>query len=89
MSKLDELIRELCPKGVENKKLGDIATISRGGNFQKKNHELLFETQYSIYYFYNFHKRCPKLVFVFVLLKGYAPVINKRKERSVHCINPK
>ena len=36
MSKLDELIRELCPKGVENKKLGDIATISRGGNFQKK-----------------------------------------------------
>ena len=35
MSKLDELIRELCPNGVENKKLGDIATISRGGNFQK------------------------------------------------------
>lgn len=39
MSKLDELIRELCPNGVENKKLGDIATISRGGNFQKKNFE--------------------------------------------------
>lgn len=39
MSKLDELIRELCPNGVENKKLGDIATISRGGNFQKKDFE--------------------------------------------------
>ena len=37
MSKLDELIRELCPDGVEYKKLGDIATISRGGNFQKKD----------------------------------------------------
>ena len=36
MSKLDELIRELCPDGVEYKKLGDIATISRGGNIQKK-----------------------------------------------------
>ena len=36
MSKLDELIRELCPNGVENKKLGDIATISRGGNFQNR-----------------------------------------------------
>ena len=37
MSKLDELIRELCPNGVEYKKLGEIATISRGGNFQKKD----------------------------------------------------
>lgn len=37
MSKLDELIRELCPDGVEYKKLGEIATISRGGNFQKKD----------------------------------------------------
>ena len=37
MSKLDELLRELCPDGVEYKKLGDIATISRGGNFQKKD----------------------------------------------------
>lgn len=36
MSKLDELLRELCPDGVEYKKLGEIATISRGGNFQKK-----------------------------------------------------
>lgn len=37
MSRLDELIQELCPNGVEHKRLGDIATISRGGNFQKKN----------------------------------------------------
>ena len=37
MSKLDELIAELCPNGVEYKSLGEIATISRGGNFQKKD----------------------------------------------------
>lgn len=37
MSKLDELIKKLCPEGVEYKKLGDIALISRGGNFQKKD----------------------------------------------------
>ena len=37
MSRLDELIKELCPNGVEYKKLGDIATISRGGSFQKKD----------------------------------------------------
>ena len=37
MSKLDELIQEYCPDGVEYKKLGDFATISRGGNFQKKD----------------------------------------------------
>ena len=37
MSKLDELIRELCPDGVEYKTLGEIATVSRGGNLQKKD----------------------------------------------------
>ena len=37
MSKLDELLWKLCPNGVEYKKLGEIATISRGGNFQKKD----------------------------------------------------
>lgn len=36
MSKLDELIAELCPNGVEYKSLGEIATIARGGNFQKR-----------------------------------------------------
>lgn len=38
MSRLEELIRELCPDGVEYKFLGDIASISRGGNFQKKDY---------------------------------------------------
>ena len=37
MSRLDELIRELCPDGVEYRTLGEITTISRGGNFQKKD----------------------------------------------------
>ena len=37
MSKLSELINKLCPKGVEYKKLGEIAEIMRGGNFQKKD----------------------------------------------------
>lgn len=37
MTSLNRLIRELCPNGVEYKTLGEIATISRGGNFQKKN----------------------------------------------------
>ena len=36
MSKLEELIAEFCPNGVSYKKLGEIATISRGGNLQKK-----------------------------------------------------
>lgn len=37
MSKLEELIKEYCPDGVEYKPLGEIATILRGGNFQKKH----------------------------------------------------
>lgn len=37
MSKLETLIQQLCPDGVEYKKLGDIATITRGGNLQKKD----------------------------------------------------
>ena len=37
MSRLEELIAELCPNGVEYKNLGEIATISRGGNLQKKD----------------------------------------------------
>ncbi len=32
MSKLDEMIRELCPDGVEYKKLGEIATVLRGAS---------------------------------------------------------
>lgn len=37
MTKLEQLIKELCPNGVEYKKLGEVATISRGGSFQKKD----------------------------------------------------
>lgn len=37
MSNLEELIEKLCPDGVEYKTLGEVATISRGGNFQKKD----------------------------------------------------
>lgn len=37
MTKLEQLIADLCPNGVEYKKLGEIATISRGGNLQKKD----------------------------------------------------
>ena len=38
MTELQQLINELCPNGVEEKKLGDIATVSRGGSFQKKDY---------------------------------------------------
>lgn len=38
MNRLNELIHELCPNGVKYKKLGEIATITRGGNFQKKDY---------------------------------------------------
>ena len=37
MNKIDKMIAELCPNGVEYKKLGEVATINRGGNFQKKD----------------------------------------------------
>ena len=37
MSRLNDLIAELCPDGVEYKTLREIATVSRGGNFQKKD----------------------------------------------------
>ena len=56
MTKLEQLIEELCPNGVEHKKLGEIATISRGGSFQKKDYT---ETGFpcihygQIYTFYN------------------------------------
>lgn len=38
MSQLEELIQRLCPDGVDYKELGAVATISRGGNFQKKDY---------------------------------------------------
>lgn len=36
-SKLEQLLQQLCPDGVEYKRLGDFATIERGGGFQKKD----------------------------------------------------
>jgi len=38
MSRLDDLIGELCPEGVDYRRLSEVATISRGGNFQKKDY---------------------------------------------------
>ena len=38
MSRLDELIAELCPDGVEYKPIREVATVSRGGSFQKKDY---------------------------------------------------
>ena len=37
MSRLDELIAELCPDGVEYKTLGEIGTFIRGSGLQKKD----------------------------------------------------
>lgn len=37
MSKLEELLQQYCPNGVEYKELSEIATIARGGNLQKKD----------------------------------------------------
>ena len=35
MSKLDELIKEYCPDGVEYKKLEDILVIKNGSDYKK------------------------------------------------------
>ena len=37
MSRIDELIAQLCPDGVEYKELREIGSVTRGGNFQKKH----------------------------------------------------
>ena len=37
MSRLEELIAELCPNGVEYKTLGEIGTFTRGNGLQKKD----------------------------------------------------
>ena len=37
MSKIDEMIAELCPDGVEYKRLGDIGTFTRGAGIQKSD----------------------------------------------------
>lgn len=38
MNKIECLLSEYCPHGVEYKRLGDIASITRGGSFQKKDY---------------------------------------------------
>ena len=35
MSRLAELIKELCPEGVEYRPLGEIGSFVRGGGLQK------------------------------------------------------
>ncbi len=35
MSRLDELINELCPNGVEYKKLGEVPELQRGTSITK------------------------------------------------------
>ncbi len=37
MSRIDEMIAELCPDGVEYKRLGDIGTFTRGAGIQKSD----------------------------------------------------
>ena len=37
MSRIEKLVMELCPDGVVHKELGDFASITRGGNFQKND----------------------------------------------------
>ncbi|TCL61146.1 hypothetical protein EDD76_101243 [Kineothrix alysoides] len=38
MMKLEKMIHELCPNGIEYKKLSEVASVFRGGNFQKKDY---------------------------------------------------
>lgn len=46
MSKLEELIKELCPDGVEYKRLGDIVTFLNGRAYKKE--ELLESGKYKV-----------------------------------------
>lgn len=41
MTKLDELIKELCPNGVEYKTLGEVASVIRGERITKNDLELI------------------------------------------------
>lgn len=47
MSKLEELIQELCPDGVEHKRLSDVTTVARGKRVVKK--ELSQTDGYPVY----------------------------------------
>ena len=46
MSKLDELIKEYCPNGIEYKKVGTICTVLRGKRLTTK--ELLDDGAYPV-----------------------------------------
>ena len=46
MSRLDELIKELCPNGVEYKELKDICVIKKGVQLNKE--KLLEEAEYPV-----------------------------------------
>lgn len=48
MSKLDELIAELCPEGVEYKCLGKVCNVLRGKRLTKK--ELSEQYQYPVFH---------------------------------------
>lgn len=48
MSKLEEMIRELCPDGVEYKKIGSIANVLRGKRLTKN--QLADENKYPVYH---------------------------------------
>ena len=37
MNRVEQLIQELCPNGVEHKALGEIGAFVRGGTFQRKD----------------------------------------------------
>ena len=39
MSKIDDLIAKLCPKGVEYKAIGEIGTLVRGNGMPKSDFE--------------------------------------------------
>lgn len=47
MSRLDELIKELCPDGVEYKKISEVTTVARGKRVVKK--ELSLSEGYPVY----------------------------------------
>lgn len=41
MNKIDELIAQYCPNGVEFKKLGDLCDVLRGKRLTKKNFRMM------------------------------------------------
>ena len=48
MSKLEELIQELCPKGVEYKKISEVTSVNRGRRLTKS--ELIDDGKYEVYH---------------------------------------